>query len=563
MKSLKLIVSILFKVSIIFIIVSCKDPVPPHEHSFSTEWSKDETHHWHAATCEHTSEVDSKAEHSFGEWVEIEAATEESMGSKKKTCTVCGYEVVKAIAKLEHIHTFSSEWAKDEDYHWYDATCGHEVEKDKASHTFGNWIVTKEATEETEGSQKKSCTVCGYEVTEVIASLAHTHTYANAWTKDKNYHWHSSTCGHEVEKDKSSHTFGNWTITKEATEETEGSQKKSCTVCGYEVTEAIAKLPHTHKFSNKWSKNSTHHWHVATCEHSSEISDMSEHSFNNKICVCGLPEGFAIITSGTFQMGSNKGANSNKPVHEVSITKNFYMGKYEVTQAEWQSVMGNNPSKFQGENFLPTEGEVQTNRPVEQVSWYRTLVYCNKRSLSEGLNPCYFIDGTTDTSKWGDVPSSNSEKWNNVECDFNANGYRLPTEAEWEYAARAGDNSIDSLIYSGSSNVNSLGDYSWYDDNSQSKTHEVGKKKPNAFGLYDMSGNVFEWCWNLFSSKYDTTAEGGSDPTGVTSGAYRISRGGCYSSNSDENMVSNRTNYKFPSFYLGNIGFRVVRSCSE
>ena len=182
--------------------------------------------------------------------------------------------------------------------------------------------------------------------------------------------------------------------------------------------------------------------------------------------------------------------------------------------------------------------------------------------MAEGLTPCYSISGSTDPEKWGTVPTSSNNTWNAVVCNWNANGYRLPTEAEWEYAARAEDNTVASLTYSGTSDVNKLGEYAWYSSNSNSKTHEVGTKKANGFGLYDMSGNVWEWCWNWFTDSYDTEVEGGSDPTGAAAGSGRVGRGGGWRHSSVYCAVSGRS-LDYPDFRSGSLGFRVVRASSK
>ena len=233
------------------------------------------------------------------------------------------------------------------------------------------------------------------------------------------------------------------------------------------------------------------------------------------------------------------------------------MGKYEVTQAEYEkycSYGGSSPSSDKGDG---------DNYPAYYVSWYDALVYCNKRSMAEGLTPCYSISGSTDPSKWGTVPTSSNNTWNAVVCNWNANGYRLPTEAEWEYAARAEDNTVASLTYSGTSDVNKLGEYAWYSSNSNSKTHEVGTKKANGFGLYDMSGNVLEWCWNWFTNSYDAETEGGSDPTGSLAGSNRVCRGGSWNFNSGFCAVSYRYDGCYPNIRYYGLGFRVVRASSK
>ena len=225
-------------------------------------------------------------------------------------------------------------------------------------------------------------------------------------------------------------------------------------------------------------------------------------------------------------MGSLNGAENERPVHRVTVSS-FYMCNHEVTQEEYESVMGKNPSYFKGGRL-----------PVERVSWYDAVEYCNARSRKESLSPCY----------------SGSRKEGYV-CDFSADGYRLPTEAEWEYAARGGKED-DHTKYSGS---NSISHIAWCGDSHNGRTHDVMSKAPNGLGLYDMSGNVWEWCWDWFKA-YSVSKQ--KNPTGADFETLRIVRGGSYYNDATRCRVSERSGHWPEDDRESLTGFRVVRSAA-
>ena len=261
--------------------------------------------------------------------------------------------------------------------------------------------------------------------------------------------------------------------------------------------------------------------------------------------------GFVKIPKGKFSMGCSIGRSIEKPVHEVTLTRSFLMCDHEVTQTEFKSVMGELPSSTL---------KYSSDYPVSYVNWYQAITYCNKRSIAEGFTPCYAVDGIEDWTKvfWNSIPISD-ETWDAATCNFDADGYRLPTEAEWEYAARAGNSTTNSLIWSGTTSENSIEDYAWYRRNSILSVHSVKQKIPNEFYLYDMSGNVFEWCWDSYNT-YNNEAV--TDPTGAKSGAYRMARGGAYSRDASYCTVSYRQEFGAGDPRDVN-GFRVVRTIPE
>jgi formylglycine-generating enzyme required for sulfatase activity len=240
------------------------------------------------------------------------------------------------------------------------------------------------------------------------------------------------------------------------------------------------------------------------------------------------------LPGGEFTMGTSQGNPDEGPAHKVKISS-FMMDTYLVTHDMFTKVQLPNPSHWQD----------NPKKPVERVRWRDAKQYCNERSLLEGLKPCY------------------NEKTMDWECDYSANGYRLPTEAEWEYACRAG---TDAPYDFGS--PDKLRQYAWFADNSEEKTHPVGQKKPNLWGLYDMYGNVSEWCEDVYSPTYYQESPG-LDPHGPPNpgkDVKRVMRGGSWKSSADMCRATyrqgQRTGDTDACFYTDFCGFRCVRRVS-
>lgn len=220
---------------------------------------------------------------------------------------------------------------------------------------------------------------------------------------------------------------------------------------------------------------------------------------------------FKLLPAGTFLMGTNADKNNAKPVHQVILTKPFEMGVHEVTQEQYETVMGTNPSKSRG-----------SNKPVEMVSWDDAIEFCIKLSA---------------------LPAEKAA----------GSVYRLPTEAEWEYACRAGT----TTNFSFGNDASLMDDFGWYFKNSGKATHPVGEKKPNPWGLYDMHGNIYEWCQDFYGSYPDKVV---TDPTGASSGTGRMVRGGSATNTAGYCGSAFRFNHPPPETRQARLGFRVVRS---
>ena len=280
------------------------------------------------------------------------------------------------------------------------------------------------------------------------------------------------------------------------------------------------------------------------------------------LSTCGFDEsddyGMAWIPPGTFWMGDDLSDFAiEKPEHQVTLVKGFYMSKFPITQRQYYSVMKVNPSTFEAD--LAIGGNI----PVECVSWYDAIVFCNRLSIREGFAPVYSIsmstnpdddyNRSTNPEDWivssGSIPTSNNGIWDGVRMEDRANGYRLPTEAEWEYACRAGTTTAynwGDYIYSIQANYGS----------SVGSTTFVGSYAPNAWGLYDMHGNVLEWCWD-WNGNYGSGQQ--MNPMGASSGSYRVLRGGSWSATAPAVRSAFRNLTTPPFDRHGNVGFRLVR----
>jgi formylglycine-generating enzyme required for sulfatase activity len=513
--------------------------------------------------------------HDWSAWTVTEDPTCTDYGEETRTCARinCGQSETRSVDAFDHDWDYASgaiqptcmttgSGKRECTLCWMEEDLDI-IPIDDDAHEWGGWAPANPATCLAAGTQTRICnhnnTHIQTEADPAAFPLGHT---ANSWTVAT-----LPTCTAEGEETGTctrngcnaslgtrsinalGHAFTQWKQTAAATCIAAGTETEECNRCLVlgTVTKTVGNpLGHT---LGAWEQHGTDEERrgcirIDDCGHYFTL-------MGKFIPGTSISLRMAHILDGTFQMGQ---PGFVAPVHSVTLTRGFYMGIYPVTQEQYQAVMGANPSAFSAD---PAVGEEQTRRPVENVNWYHAIAFCNRLSILQGLNPVYTITGmnNTDPDAWlySAVPTADNATWDAVTVNWNANGYRLPTEAEWEYACRA---VTTTPWYTGDTADAALDAAAWYSVNSNSRTHEVGLKTPNAWGLYDMMGNVFEWCWD-WRAAY--TADVKTDPRGPASGTFRVVRGGSWI-HTTEALRSAYRNDATPSDRINTLGFRVVRT---
>lgn len=551
----------------------CKHPdTPQPEEPAVEEWATDSEYHWH-----------DQSDFAPHEWKEeiVTQETEENEGKIKCVCSICGFEKTKIIPALVHTHTFEEAWTSDEYSHWHNPTCGHEdVVGNEENHNWQEDII-EVVTDTTPGEKKLTCTVCGFTKTEVIpdnAPDAVKNLSVIVESSKVSLSWKNPE---DVDFEKVIISDG-YSISLEVS----GNPGENCSKTIYGLMNG-----REYKFSFKTvdANGNIGMASIITVSMNGGIMGTSVHEpgdvieslkiGGNEISktseVYIVPEGTtAEITmlsdiKGVFTKGRN-----------VKLSP-YVLGQYEVTQALYEAVVGDNPSYFKNN---AVNGEIQANRPVEEGNELEYCAFCNELTkLIFTADDCVYYSNpelteiyTMEDAKTF-VPDEYEEyayhlkpvymAYDYKECKWAKKGYRLPTEAEWEYAARGGNPNDACWSYSFSGTDTDIDSYNWYTQNAGGKTHEVGLKLKNNLNLYDMIGNVCEYCFDCYLE--DPTEE---DKLFFKAGMiqnpipvydihyYMICRGGAFNTNLEEFNIENREGWIDIS---RNNGFRVCRSLIE
>ena len=436
--------------------------------------------------------------------------------------------------EVEHEHTFSDYLSCDENYHWYDCTeCDSVAGKEEH-----DWYASPLQQLDCGGGYGElffKCRICGFHKTELYYD-ERLHCYSDEFIQDEKYHWYKCEyCDSVTGKEK--HT---WIVTMDewgfgskipAGCLEDGEQSVICDVCNYWTIEVIPAPGIEHSLVS--------------------MIGIDKCSACDKAFYKG--EGFVKVPGVVITGSEDWNPTSEIFVKDRAITiSDLIVCDHEVTRGEYKAIIGNLPDMGAAydKNGNRLKGDAALNNPVRSVKWYDALVYCNKLSLKEGLTPCYTIYGTTNPDEWWDVPGYMYDVWDDALCNFDADGYRLPTEAEWEWLARGGQN----YQFAGSDNLTDVAWYGFQQFEDGCGTRDVRTKNPNGYGLYDMTGNVSEFCWDWFGDINSTTVFDGSH-----SGKDRSRRGGCYDRDYHDCKINLR-NKVDPDNNPFSCGFRVVRT---